>query len=1019
MSVKTSIKNILYSIPIFIIYSLSLIGQGENFFNYSISEGLPQSQVFAICQDSAGYIWAGTQGGGLAIFDGQKFKLLSIDNGTLMSEYINSLYTASDHRVWIGTMQGVYYYDNETLHESKTVHKNEIQVNAIMEWNKIMYIGSNKGLYSYNPKADSLVEIALDFKVSSIINDIKVINGQLWIATEKGLWIQKSNTEAFKKVTGLPFPNINQIHADDAGYIWLAIYGYGLLKMDGQTHKIIDKFDNKLLSKTKSILSQPDDRLWLATENEGICIMHTCTGNITTISEDDGFSTSKIKMLFQDIWGNIWIGTSGAGLIKKTNQLFKHYNMFDYGFGGNRVYAIAKDKNNNIWVAVNKDNIGYFDGQTFRKIVHDSLVLGVKIKTIASDTLGRLWIGTEGKGVYCLDDSGVKVFNTANNAITDDWIIHMVADANNRIWVATQSSGIQCFVPDSDSTFQSLSFNNQNGLPDKYIQSLTTDDKNNKLWFVCRNGKVGFIDKEYKINIFGKSNGLPEKSIKTITVDGYGNCYLGIPGAGVYGSETLNKSEKVNFKKVMVSGKTYSTNIYSMICDSKGNLWLGTENGVHKFTKDLNSNWFTDVTHFKKDDGFLGIENCHNSIGTDGKDNLWFGTMNGLVYYNSGFESGIQDPPRLHLAETLLYNQSVSQSKYDQCFSTIPDNIGSYLPYDQNHLSFRFEAVHVNFPDQLQYRYMLEGADAKWSAWSTEKRINFSGIAPGKYCFKVQSTFDESQVSNTEQLCFNIGKPFWEENGFRLALSLIGLGIIFTIVKVRESAIRKKALVQTRDLTLKNELLTLEQKALQLQMNPHFIFNALNSIQSLVVNHEPEAARKQIQNFALLMRGILNNSRNKTINLQTEIELLTKYLNMEQFCQKNEFTFTIKVAEDIHQEETEIPSMLIQPYVENAIIHGISHLSVLGQVENVFEMQDPLLTCTITDNGVGRKRADELSLLRNEGHTSVSMEVTGQRLNALMNQSGVSGQEIIDLYNDQGKATGTKVLLRIPVTTNY
>jgi ligand-binding sensor domain-containing protein len=1017
--VKFSFKSLISFFTIFLFCNFAVRGQGENFFSYSIAEGLPQSQVFAICQDSAGYIWAGTQGGGVAIFDGQKFKLLAADKNNLNSQYINVLYTSSDEKVWIGTMQGLFQYQNGKLQKVKSMHNNALQLNSMTEWNKIMYFGTEKGLLMYSTESGRLIQTSLNFKSTSTIHDLKVVNGQLLVATDKGLWISKNNSVTFKKIPGLPYPNINQIHGDDFGFIWLAIYGYGLLRIDAQSHKILEKYENKTLNKVKSMLSQQDDRLWLATENDGICILNTCTGDINRISEDDGFSTSKIKTLFEDIWGNIWIGTSGAGLVKKTNQIFKHYNMFDYGFGGNRVYAITRDKNIKILIAVNKDNIGYFDGQTFQKMVIDSLKIGVKIKTLAMDTSERLWIGTEGKGVYCLDKSRVRVFNTSNLAIADDWIIQIVTDADNRVWIATQSSGIQCFVPDSDSTFQSQHFIKENGLPDNYIHSLTKDENNKRLWFVCRNGKAGFIDKDFKISFFDNDNGLPEKHIKTITLDGNGNCYLGIPGDGVYWSTPYVNSEKLYFRKVEVSGKSYSTNMYSMICDSKGNLWLGTENGVYQFIKDQPSVSFTDVVHYKRKDGFLGIENCHNSIWTDGNDNIWFGTMNGLVQYNAAYKAGIQAPPRLHLSDILLYNQPVSQSRYNNCFAKIADNVLSKLPYNQNHLSISFEAVHVNFPDQLKYRYMLEGADNQWSAWSFEKRINFSGIASGKYCFKVQATFDENQVSNTEQVCFYIGKPYWEENGFRFALALLVLALIIGIFKVRESAIRKKALVQTRELTLKNELLTLEQKALQLQMNPHFIFNALNSIQSLVVNHEPEAARKQIQNFALLMRGILNNSRNKTVSLQTEIELLTKYLNMEQFCQKNEFTYTIKAAQDINQEETEIPSMLIQPYVENAIIHGISHLSVPGHVEIVFELQGQLLTCTITDNGVGRKRANELSLLQKQGHTSVSMEVTAQRLDALMSESGETGQKIIDLYDDQGHAAGTKVILKIPVKTNY
>lgn len=992
-------------------------GQSGNFFNYSIAEGLPQSQVFAICQDSLGYIWAGTQGGGVAIFDGKQFKSLDDEKSTIKSKFINALYTSSDGKVWIGTMQGLYHYQNDTIFDTKNDNSLDFQVYSIIDFKDTIYVGTNKGLFYY--QTGRLIKTSLDFKTSSIINDMKLINGQLWVASDKGVFIYQSNGR-FTKVSGLPYPNIHHIYGDESGYVWLSIFNYGLIKLDSHNHKIVTKYDNSLLSKTKSILGQPNESLWLATENEGICILDMCNDKISRISEDEGFSTSKIQTFFQDIWGNIWIGTSGAGLIKKTNQLFKYYNMFDYGFGGNRVYAIANDRNKKIWVAVNKDNIGYIDNQTIRKINHDSLQIGVKIKTIATDTSGKLWIGTEGKGVFSYEENGtVNIYNNGNNSLVSDWITHIVTDAKNKVWVATQSTGIQCITTHNDTSLQSITFNIQNGLPDKYINSLAVDKINNRMWFVCRNGKVGYIDSNYKIVVFDTSNGLPEKPIKTITIDEKGNCFLAIPGKGVYWMSNKIRSAKFEFIRITIADQQYSTNIYAMICDSKGNLWLGTENGAYKLAKDQETNVFTEIMHFKKEDGFLGIENCHNSISKDENDNIWFGTMNGLVYYNASFESGTQPPPILHISEVLLFNQEINQTNYKTCFSNSIDNTTSTLPYSQNHLSFNYDAVHVNFPDKLKFRYKLSGANSEWSNWNVEKRINYSGIAPGSYCFMVQSTFDEIQVSNTEQVCFEISKPFWEENWFRIVAILLVLSILITIFKWRESIIKNKARAKTLELTLKNELLTLEQKALQLQMNPHFIFNALNSIQSLVVNKDADAARKQIQNFAQLMRGILNNSRSKTVSVQSEVELLTKYLNMEQFCQKNEFTFEIKVSDNINQEESNIPTMLIQPYVENAIIHGISHLSKPGLVQINFEIENHLLICTIIDNGVGRVKANELSLHHRDGHISVSMEVTSQRLHALKNQSKDSGHDIIDLYDQEGKALGTKVILKIPVTTNY
>ena len=183
-------QHILFSLILLITNLHSLTGQGENFYNYSIAEGLPQSQVFAVCQDSAGYIWAGTQGGGIAIFDGQKFKALPIGFAALRSTFITYLYTASDHTVWIGTTLGLYSYKNETLLEIKSSGIKPMQVNSITEWNDKIIIGSDKGLFSYYPQKNTLSS-SLEFKLSSIFNDVKIINNQLWVGTDKCLFIQK------------------------------------------------------------------------------------------------------------------------------------------------------------------------------------------------------------------------------------------------------------------------------------------------------------------------------------------------------------------------------------------------------------------------------------------------------------------------------------------------------------------------------------------------------------------------------------------------------------------------------------------------------------------------------------------------------------------------------------------------------------------------------------------------------------------------------------------------------------
>ena len=1001
-----------------IFFTLQSYGQSENVYTYSITEGLPQSQVFAICQDSFGYLWAGTQGGGVAKFDGQKFDVFTEQHG-LPSNYVNALLVDHSNTLWLGTTKGLFAlsFDGSPDQGSSILADKEIL--CLAEMNQIIYAGTREGLFQLNRKLKRWQEVNLSTPNSRIqVNDLKVISGRLWIATEKGLWIKQNGKSTLLKVKGLPYPNINNVLFDENHSVWLSVLGYGLLSLDELSLKIRQTLTLPLLTKTRCLLIESADHLWIGTENDGVCSYNVHTGSLTQLTEDAGLSTSKIRALLKDKWGNLWMGTSGAGLLRKSNQLFKSYNLFDFEFGSNRVYSVANGPSNSIYFAVSKDNIGYYKNNVFRVIDIDSLNINVKIKSIATDTLSRLWIGTEGKGLYCIDSTFALHFNQAGQLLSDDYITHLVVDEKNQIWVATQSSGISVFNLVGTTLVKILQVDSRQGLSEKHITCLARDTFSKKTWFVGRNGSSGFITDLGKLTLFDATSGLPYKTIKTLALNKAGRCCLAVEGQGVYCMDASNISVP-SFIKLAAPDKTYSSNIYSMLFDANQNLWLGSENGVYKLILDSVSMSLKNVTWFGRDDGFGGIESCHNSICTDKNNNIWFGTMNGLVQYNPEFKTGIQLPPILFIKDVLLFNKTTHQTAFASCFQPLAIQLSKELPHNQNHLSFTFDAVHLNHPNKLQFRFKLEGSSDKWSEWSNEKRINFSGIPPGHYCFVVQATFDRVHLSSTKQLCFNIATPYWQKTWFRLLLAAIGLFAILSVFYYREKTIKQKAEAKNKELKIQNELLSLEQKSLQLQMNPHFIFNALNSIQSLVVTAQPDEARLQIQNFAVLMRSILNNARKTEVSLNEEIDLLKKYLTMEQFCQQNNFTFHFTLDPDIDADEIYLPSMLIQPYIENAVIHGISHLQSPGKIDISFQMKNAQLVCTIEDNGVGRKKAAELSINRKEGHVSVGMQVTAQRLNTLRTDSNSLPVTVIDLYDEAGHASGTKVVLLIPVKTHF
>jgi hypothetical protein len=455
--------------------------------------------------------------------------------------------------------------------------------------------------------------------------------------------------------------------------------------------------------------------------------------------------------------------------------------------------------------------------------------------------------------------------------------------------------------------------------------------------------------------------------------------------------------------------------VYLLLFDKQQNLWSGCENGIDKFFFDEQKN-VTGNDHFGKNEGFLGIETCQNAAICDQNGHLWFGTLNGLTEHFPNVSSQKTSTPMVHFEKISLFYQPLQTTTFANFLlptGGLAD--GLCLPHHQNNLGFDFKGIHLNSDLPMQYRWMLKGAETQWSPVTTQSAVNYAKLSPGDYVFAVQATIDGVHFSPSVEAPFSIEKPFWERWWFRiLALALVAFSV-WLVVKQREKKIKAEAEAIRSQLEMKNKMLELEQKALQLQMNPHFIFNALNSIQSLVSEKSFQEARAEINNFAQLMRSILSNSRKPFISLQEEINTLDRYLKMEQLCQKNTFTYHLHTSQNIDKEELMLPSMLLQPFVENAIIHGIAHLPHDGNIIVSFDLQQDILYCVISDNGVGRTRAAELQGAQRKGHQSTALAVTTERLAAMSKDKSKPTLLISDVLDKNEKVCGTKVEVFVAV----
>lgn len=221
--------------------------------------------------------------------------------------------------------------------------------------------------------------------------------------------------------------------------------------------------------------------------------------------------------------------------------------------------------------------------------------------------------------------------------------------------------------------------------------------------------------------------------------------------------------------------------------------------------------------------------------------------------------------------------------------------------------------------------------------------------------------------------------------------------------------------MEKKVLEIEKQLFDLEQKALQLQMNPHFIFNSLNSIQSFIVNNDSDKATLYLAKFAQLMRLILANSREQFVPVKDEIKVLTYYMDIENLRFDNKFDFKIVVDPGIDDDFVGIPPMIIQPYVENAILHGIIHKTGKGNISIILSLQEENILCTVEDDGVGREKAMEIKNNSGLKHKSRGMLITKERLEILSKQiKGQISVNVLDLKDENGIASGTKVEIIIP-----
>jgi ligand-binding sensor domain-containing protein len=858
------------------------------------------------------------------------------------------------------------------------------------------------------------------------------------------------------------------------GLPFLPLKGGGLNRFDRKTgtftrymhdpnnpHSLIN-------DKIRAIFEDSRGVFWIGTQGDGLHIMDRKTGSFTRLTYDPnhpeklsrppvnkGNFMDHITFITEDMTGAIWIGTYAAGINRydPVTKKITHYQSGN-GFPDSTCWTSFISHDGVLWISTEDSKLLYRVDLSHRSI--NSISTVNVARSFLQDKKGYLWVASRGNGLLKYDQHKNLIKQYKNDpsnpfSLNDNRVNSLFQSQEDTIWVGTWS-GFRIF---NKVTQQFSMITNSLNLKDSIDNAIVTifQDKQGLMWFGRWSG--GLIQYNPKDNSFKHfySNAKDSTSIGTNTITTILEDRSGVLWVGGFGGINRLNRETGSFKHYMAGSQIF--NIYE---DSGGSLWLGTDNFLYRYNQnedrfisffdpldEINSLGIMGIIEDNSKDLWLKSESAIIKLNPVTKETFIYGSRfgirpNSMVFFGGmyknkqgqlyiGYDNGIYT----FFPEELAVKTDLKIIITDLFINTLPvlsgkgspiqkpvEEIGDLeLEYNQNNIAFNFAAIDFRKPEATRYFTMLENYDNTWREAKVEKSSYYFKVSPGNYVYRVK-VFNSDGTKGEKAITIRIYPPWWNTWLFRIS-AIIFIGVIFYgLIRWR---LRQKFSLQLersekdRQMAeLKQKGTELEMQALRAQMNPHFIFNSLNSINWFIQQNNKEKASEYLTKFSKLVRLILQNSKALLIPLESELESLALYLDLEGMRFDYHFSYKISVPPDMEVSMLKVPPLIIQPYVENAIWHGLLHKDEKGQLNIELGEKDGQLFFKITDNGIGRNRAAAFGSKSATKHKSMGMQITRERIAKLQRLGAKESSVMIyDLLLMDGSAGGTEVIIKIPV----
>ena len=994
------------------------MAQPYRFRHLTTAEGLLSDLKLIMAEGQQGRLWIGSDEG-INIFDGYQLSTFNQPDSIFKgNNNILQIYCDKKGTIWVATPLGIFFKDDHDNRFRQLPNDDELFADGVFFGETIggkVLVANRNNCYEVSPGAlvkrltgfDSLFNrykslvsfeqfkgdewlmafrskmFLVNVKSQQVIRELNVFN--VWCAARVSDSTLLAGSFAHDTIW---LVNINTGKSESINH-WLASDGKPI---NGYIGSIVPIGNQKFAISSRYFGAYILD----VSKRQAISIQHNP-------ADPASIKWNNCRRLMVTRKGTLFIHSRGLSFTQLSVPLFASQNYlvnqkgerYDGGFN-----SIVQDKKKQYWVGTNR-HLSLWNRETNTSNFYpfydaNSGAQQYKtIRTVVIDRLDRVWVGTYGGGIGRLLPNGrfdqfkSKANDTAHSLPSND-INTITKDLNESFFICA-NGGFAHFDPVSSKFTRFLDHPALGKIANKTTYNILEDKNSN--WWIAQIGGLFFYNKKknelFKINFSGERNNI---QTQVITTDSSGNIYAGTLNGLFIISPSTFAIKKILRKN---DGLT-SNNIKGLLCDKEGNMWILGNIGVTKYypqTQKLES--------FDVRDGIFQSNHtlCNFYMAADGE--VFFTSADGFNYFFPNKLTSEKRPLEIILTAIEFTDSTI----------TLPEKTKYQLRHYQNNISFSFFAVDFQFGPTIQYRYQLTGFDKGFINAGKQRTARYTNLPAGNYTFMVEASLNGFDWFKMEKhLSVTVAKAFWKTWWFIASMIVSFFGILFLMFSSRIKKVQKEEALK-RD--FENQLAQVRMNLLRTQMNPHFLFNSLNSINSFILKNDRQNASGYLTKFSRLMRLILDNSRDEWVSLESELKAIELYVQLESLRFNYAFKYAIHISEKIDVGNIILPPMLIQPYIENAIWHGLMYRKEPGGMLTMeINELDGIIQVVVRDNGVGRAAAEALKSKSALQQKSYGMKITAERMRVVNLAYQINVHvEVNDLLSNTGEPTGTEVVL--------